>query len=177
MQRKATNAVITRTPTEADRENIYAMLGAAFAPSRYESKLVRRLHERKKDLLEWVLDDAKGVAAHIAYTQAFRDGERIGWHLAPLAVRPDVQRTGLGSRLIRESLVQAPLACAPVFVLGNPVFWLCSGCGAGLPVRRRPSAFPRARLGAKRNIRRWLRARIFRSLRQMPVRLHCRTTC
>ena len=106
-----------------DSDLVSALLDAAFAPSHIEGVLVRRLRERKKVMLEWVLDDAKGVSAHIVYTHAFRDGKIIGWHLAPVAVRPDVQRAGLGSQLIRESLAAEPLRDASVFVLGDPNYY------------------------------------------------------
>lgn len=117
-----------RPATSDDFDALTRLLDAAFAPSGYESDLVNRLRARGKLIHEWVAEDDRGLAGVVCYSRAFRGDEVIGLHLAPLAVRPDVQGNGIGSQLIRASL--AALAAlppapgiSPVFVLGNPDFY------------------------------------------------------
>jgi putative acetyltransferase len=99
---------------------IVRLLDEAFAPSRYESHLVSALVEHKRPIHHWVVEDASGLHAYVAFTRAFRDREVIGFHLAPVAVRPDRQRMGYGADLIRRTLRTPPIAKSPVFVLGDP---------------------------------------------------------
>ena len=112
-----------RHVTDIDMPEIDRLLDAAFSPSRYESALVRRLRENKRTLHEWVVEDSAGIAAYIGYSRAYRGGEVVGLHLAPLAVRPDRQRQGLGSALVVQSLASSLIASQTVFVLGLPEYY------------------------------------------------------
>ena len=112
-----------RRSNSQDGPQIRALLGDAFAPSRYEVRLRDLVVAGKDPCFEWVMEDASGLAAHILFTPALRGKERIGWHLAPVAVRAEAQRQGLGSHLIRHALAQAELCEDPVFVLGDPSYY------------------------------------------------------
>ena len=112
-----------RRATPRDYAEITSLLNAAFAPSRYESQLVCRLRAHGKTAYEWVSTDGLGLSGHICYSRAFRDSKVIGLHLAPVAVRADVQGHGVGSRLIFESLKALEPKGAAVFVLGDPSYY------------------------------------------------------
>jgi putative acetyltransferase len=52
--------------------------------------------------------------------------------LAPVAVRPERQRMGVGSRLIREGIARSEAAgWSGIFVLGDPVFYRRFGFDVG----------------------------------------------
>ncbi len=109
--------------TPPDYDSITQLLDAAFAPSRYESRLVARLRAEGRLTDEWVIRDDHGVAGHVAYSPAYHGDTVIGHHLAPVAVRPDVQRRGVGTRLITASLAEIRAQHLPVFVLGDPRYY------------------------------------------------------
>ena len=74
--------------------------------------------------LELVAVDGDGtIAGHVMGGRGRLDGrETIG--LAPLSVRPDWQRQGIGSRLVIEFLARAESAGWPLVVLlGAPAFY------------------------------------------------------
>lgn len=78
---------------------------AAF-PSDAESKLVDALRDNKKAIISLVAADDDQVLGHIMFSpvsSAPPNGAK-GLGLAPVAVRPDVQAQGIGSRLIQEGL-------------------------------------------------------------------------
>ncbi len=119
---------VMRPVTPADHEAVAKLLDEAFAPSRYESALVARLREREKPVREWVMaegdeNEGGGLAGYVCYTRAFRGDEVIGYHMAPVAVRADLRKQGIGSALIRESLKQVGDGEGPVFVLGDPRYY------------------------------------------------------
>ena len=107
----------------SDFDDITALLNSAFSPSLFESTLVTALRRSGRSLFEWVIRDRGCIAAHIAFSKAYRGSDAIGYHLAPVAVRPDRQHQGLGSALISQTLRDPSLAAAPVFVLGNPRYY------------------------------------------------------
>jgi putative acetyltransferase len=117
------NAPRLRRITGTDLASVVALLDLAFAPSRYESRLIRDIMAKGRPAHQWVLDDDGSLVSHVCYTRAYRDGRPIGFHLAPVAVHPDRQRSGHGSRLIADTLKLAPLADSPVFVLGDPAYY------------------------------------------------------
>jgi putative acetyltransferase len=112
-----------RPATSDDLPAIQALLDQAFAPSRYESKLVESLLVGGFSIYHWVLENKRVMAAYICYSQAYRGKECIGYHLAPLAVLPEHQGKGLSRRIIRETLRQTPLRGRPIFVLGEKNYY------------------------------------------------------
>jgi putative acetyltransferase len=106
-----------------DLESIVRLLDLAFAPSRFESRLVRALMENRRSLHHWVIEHGHELLAYVCYSAAYRGEEAIGWHLAPVAVDPNWQRQGLGSSLIRATLAQSPMFSCPVFALGDPAYY------------------------------------------------------
>ncbi|TVS06589.1 MAG: N-acetyltransferase [Cyanobium sp. PLM2.Bin73] len=78
---------------------------------------------------------AAELIGHVLFTRVRIEGQTSGQTsgparstvasiLAPLAVRPGLQRQGIGSRLVRRGLaVLAAEGCGLVFVLGHPGFY------------------------------------------------------
>ena len=117
------NEVHLRPPEREDIGNIGRLLDLAFAPSSFESTLVRGLIADAPALHHWVLEQDGELLAYVCYSLAYRGEQPVGWHLAPVAVHPDWQKRGHGSSLIRQTLAQPPLSDSPVFVLGNPGYY------------------------------------------------------
>lgn len=102
---------------------VSALLLQAFSPSKYEVQLFAKLHEKKRDLLEWACIHRDTVIAYIAFSNAYEGKEACGLHLATLAVKPQMQGEGIGSELIRFSLRQDELTGKTIFVVGNIDFF------------------------------------------------------
>lgn len=116
-------------PESPDLESaIRALLLAAF-PTSVEADLVDRLR-RDGDLaisLAAMEDDA--VVGHIAFSPMAAPFDALG--LGPVAVSPGRQRSGIGSRLIREGLTRAKNAGrGAVFVFGDPAYYTRFGFDA-----------------------------------------------
>jgi putative acetyltransferase len=88
-----------------DAEHVREILRAAF-PTEAESKLVDALRENGKAVISLVAVNGEQLLGHILFspvtTAPPSDVRGIG--LAPVAVRPDVQSQGIGTKLIREGL-------------------------------------------------------------------------
>ncbi len=110
-----------------DEIPVTTLLDRAFAPSVSESKLVIALRERGKISLEMVIEHKAAIVGYIGYTRAYDTaGNLVGYHLAPLAVMPGMQRRGLGKRLIKASLAELNTD-EPIYVLGDPEYYSRSG--------------------------------------------------
>lgn len=102
---------------------VSAMLRQAFPRSTYEERLVENLHKNGRAMHEWVCLHTNRVIAYIAFSNAYKGSEICGLHLAPLAVKPEFQKQGIGSELLRFAMRQKAIREKPVFVLGDPVFY------------------------------------------------------
>lgn len=65
------------------------------------------------------------VVGHIAFSPVEINGEHVRWYgLGPVSVRPDLQRQGIGSALIREGLARLGRRGAHGCVLvGDPAYY------------------------------------------------------
>lgn len=109
------------TPEEYPKAS--ALLQQAFPRKGHEAQLVEKLRQNKKIMHEWVCINRNTVVAFIAFTRAF-DGTKVcGLHLAPLAVKPQMQNQGIGSELLRFALRQDGIRESTIFVLGDPKFY------------------------------------------------------
>ncbi|MBU0663316.1 MAG: N-acetyltransferase [Proteobacteria bacterium] len=109
------------TPEEYAKAS--ALLHQAFPGSAYEVQLVETLHQKGKTMHEWVCIHINKVIAYIAFTNAYQGSVVCGLHLAPLAVKPEFQRQGIGSELLRFALRQDVIKESTIFVVGNPSFY------------------------------------------------------
>ncbi len=109
------------TPETYDKAS--ALLRQAFPSGTYEMQLVEKLHKNGKAMHEWVCIHTNTVIAYIAFTNAYNGDTVCGLHLAPMAVKPEYQKQGIGSELLRFALRQAEIKERTLFVLGNPAFY------------------------------------------------------
>jgi len=89
-----------------------------------EARLVERLRADGDTLFELVAVEADEVAGHVLFSRLWADRYEMFAALAPLAVRPDLQKTGLGSALVRAGLESAKeFGAHGVIVLGHPAYY------------------------------------------------------
>jgi len=106
-----------------DRPAIAEIVEAAFGQPD-EARLVERLRADGDLLLELVSETDGQVDGHILLSRLWADSSALYAALAPLAVRPGLQRTGVGSALTRASLEQArEFGVHGVIVLGHPAYY------------------------------------------------------
>ncbi|MBC8316265.1 MAG: N-acetyltransferase [Desulfobulbaceae bacterium] len=101
----------------------YALLRQAFPRSTYEVRLVENFHKNGTAVHEWVCIHRNTIIAYIAFSNAYNGSRVCGLHLAPLAVKPEFQKQGIGSELLRFALRQDIIKENTLFVLGNPGFY------------------------------------------------------
>ena len=116
-----------------------------------EADLVDRLRDRAASYLGLVAVDAGEVVGHVAFSPVTLDPPRpapVALGLAPMAVLPGRQRSGVGSALVRGGLSAARRGGADVvFVLGHPEYYprfgfeSAAGRGIGNEYGAPPEAF------------------------------------
>jgi putative acetyltransferase len=120
-----------RTEVADDIEQVRTIVRTAF-PSDAESKLVDKLRANGKAIIALVAVDGDDVLGHILFSPVSiiadsgspppSDAKGIG--LTPVAVRPDAQSHGIGSRLIRDGLIHCKdLGFDYCVVLGAPEYY------------------------------------------------------
>lgn len=112
-----------RTLTSDSSPKVFALLRQAFPRSTYEVQLVENLHKNGKDVHEWVCIHTNKIIAYIAFSSAYNGSEICGLHLAPLAVKPEFQKQGIGTELLRFALRQDVVKTQTIYVLGDPGFY------------------------------------------------------
>ncbi len=89
-----------------------------------EARLVERLRAAGDVLFELVSETDERVNGHILYSRLWVDSHALYAALAPMAVRPGLQREGIGSALVRTSLQSArEFGAHGVLVLGHPAYY------------------------------------------------------
>jgi len=107
----------------ADHAAIEDVVTAAFGKPD-EARLVARLRADEDVMFELVAVEAGEVAGHIVFSRLWADRFELYAALGPLAVRPGLQRTGLGSALTRAGLDCArEFGAFGVIVLGHPSYY------------------------------------------------------
>ena len=107
----------------SDHPAISEVIAEAFGRSD-EADLVARLRADGDVLFElvWLRDEV--VDGHILFSRMWADREGLYAALGPLAVRPEVQRTGVGSSLTRAALQTAgEFGVQGVILLGHPAYY------------------------------------------------------
>ncbi|MBU0943926.1 MAG: N-acetyltransferase [Proteobacteria bacterium] len=102
---------------------VSALLRQAFPGSTYEVQLVENFHRSGKTVHEWVCVHINRIIAYLAFSNAYNGHDICGLHLGPLAVKPDFQKQGIGSELLRFALRQDVIKTKTIFVLGDPGFY------------------------------------------------------
>jgi putative acetyltransferase len=118
--------MVIRSERAGDVAAIRAVNRAAFdTPT--EADLVDALREQAPAaILSLVADEGGAIAGHILFSPVTLSGntEVKIMGLAPMAVRPDAQRRGIGSALVRAGLERCAQAdCDAVVVLGHADYY------------------------------------------------------
>lgn len=121
------NRVIIRPETEQDVAGIDTVTRAAFGGSD-EAVLIHALRRDLLNVISLVATEDGAVVGHILFSRAFiqtDEGSSVpAVALAPMAVAPGRQRSGIGSALVRAGLEQCRLAGERiVVVVGHPDFY------------------------------------------------------
>lgn len=118
--------ITTRTEQEGDSTGVRSVNKAAFSTS-FEADLVDALRKKGRDTISLVAEQSSEIVGHIMFSPANIEQNPQNKHiygLAPMAVRPNLQRQGIGSALVKAGLQ----ACAEhnidiVVVLGHPEYY------------------------------------------------------
>ena len=115
-----------RDTTPSDLSAIHQVMRHAFGQDD-EAKLVEQLRADGDVLVELVAATDTAVQGHILYSPLAieRAGETVrAAALAPVAVLPAFQRSGIGGELIRAGNARcADLGCAAIIVLGHADYY------------------------------------------------------
>ncbi len=122
--------LIIRPEELGDAAAIHALVKLAFAPMPFsdgdEQDLVDALRAAGDLVLSLVEVDQTGlIIGHIGFSPVTIDHASCGWfQLAPVAVAPEVQRSGIGSALIEAGIARMKAdGAAGIAVVGNPVYY------------------------------------------------------
>lgn len=117
--------MILRKEEPADSELIYQINTSAFETTA-EARLVDALRKEAEPFLSLVAETTDGVVGHIAFSPVAVSGsdtKRI-LGLAPMAVKPEQQRQGIGGALINAGLQECRrISCGAVVVLGHADYY------------------------------------------------------
>jgi putative acetyltransferase len=113
--------MIIRSETPADVAAIRAVEEAAFLQSA-EAQLVDDLRDAGDSVFSLVAVEGETVIGHAMFSRLKAPFQALA--LGPVAVLPERQRRGFGSRLIREGIARSQAAgWLGIFVLGDPAFY------------------------------------------------------
>ncbi len=122
-QPRCSTVATVRPERPDDVDQVRVVLTAAF-PTDAEARLVDALRSAGRLTDSLVAEDGGRVVGHIAFSPVTVAGAGGGVGLAPVAVLPEYQRKGVGSRLVREGLRRAKEAGAAfAVVLGEPTYY------------------------------------------------------
>ena len=124
--------IVPRIARTADHPAIAEINTLAFGQPD-EARLVERLRADGDVLLEMVAEADGAVSGHILFSRLWADNGHLYAALAPMAVRPGVQRSGIGSELVRGGLGMArEFGALGVLVLGHQDYYPRFGFSADL---------------------------------------------
>jgi putative acetyltransferase len=127
-----------REEVPSDRPEVDALVQAAFGGD-YERRLVSRLRSDGLVAVALVAEAEQEIVGHIvlSWLPTQVDGRSVrAVALAPVAVRVDHQRRGIGSRLIKAAIEAGERAGAEaVILLGHPSYYPRFGFSADLAAK------------------------------------------
>ncbi len=119
--------MITIRPEQAEDIAVIHQINEQAFGRPAEANLVDALRRNGKVLISLVAEDNGRIIGHILFSEVVIDAaeKRLsGIGLAPMAVSPERQNEGIGSRLVEEGLRRCRAAGFPfVVVLGHPEFY------------------------------------------------------
>jgi len=126
-----------RAATNEDSDNIQIVYLSAFPES--ESEIVSRLaidllsETTSPKTISLVATVEDGIIGHVAFSPVTIDNNENfrGYILAPLGVKPDYQKCGIGSQLVEHGMQQlSARGVNVVFVYGDPKYYSRFGFSA-----------------------------------------------
>jgi putative acetyltransferase len=121
--------MIIRPEISNDYEAITQVTLAAFGGKRYSNQtehlIIQGLREAGALSLSLVAEADGNIVGHIAFSLVTINGGQQDWYgLGPISVQPDLQKQGIGSKLIQEGLAQIRAMGAKSCVLeGDPNYY------------------------------------------------------
>ena len=118
-----------RTETKNDYKDVFNLNYTAFGNRDDESKLVEsiRFSDGFIPELSIVADNQGEIVGHLLISKAkirSENGDKDVVVLAPVAVLPEFQKKGIGSKLIKEGLKRAEkMGYGLVFLIGHPAYY------------------------------------------------------
>ncbi len=92
-----------------------------------EADVINKLHLNCHELLSLIALHEDQLIGHILFSPATIEGDHgvlEGMGLAPVAVLPDYQRKGIGSKLVRSGMdILEKNSCPFIIVLGHPHYY------------------------------------------------------
>lgn len=122
-------AIAIRPEQPADEAAIHALIKAASNDAQLDgadqSRRMDSLRQGGDLALSLVAEDAERIVGHIACARiVISDGTRNWYALGPVSVRPDMQRQGIGFRLVQRGIADMRAGGARgLVVLGDPAFY------------------------------------------------------
>jgi putative acetyltransferase len=114
---------VIRYARPADHPAIAQLVTDAFGRD-VEARLVDLLRANGDVLFELVSLTDEAIDGHVLFSRMWADREGLYAALGPLAVRPDLQRTGVGSALMHAALqVAREFGVHGVILLGHPAYY------------------------------------------------------
>ena len=121
--------LIIRNEEKGDADSIDAVTTAAFLNAPHtdhtEQYIVRELRNSNALAISLVAEDQGEIVGHVAISPVtISDGSNEWFGLGPISVSPNIQRSGVGSKLMRSVLENLKSSGASGCVLlGDPVYY------------------------------------------------------
>jgi putative acetyltransferase len=121
--------MIIRTETNSDFDDVFQLNYQAFGNREDESRLIERIRSSEQFIpeLSIVAEIDNEIVGHVLLSKAIvreRDKEATVIVLAPIAVKPEFQKQGIGSKLIEEGIRRCKaLGYGIVMLIGHPSYY------------------------------------------------------
>ena len=118
-----------RPERQGDQPAIHDLTRRAFAPMPYsdgdEQYLLDALRDAGALSVSLVAERAGAIVGHVAFSPAFPADGSPGWYaLGPVSAEPDLQKRGIGSRLIETGLDRLRArGAAGCILVGDPAYY------------------------------------------------------
>lgn len=123
------SALTIRPERSGDAQSIHDLTEAAFHDMPFsdgdEQSLVDRLRRDGDLILSLVAEDAERIVGHIAFSPVtISDGTECWYGLGPVSVWPELQRQGIGGKLIQRGIADMrELGARGIVLLGSNEYY------------------------------------------------------
>jgi putative acetyltransferase len=112
-------------PTRPEDMDAIAALNISAFGGPDETRIIRHLHAEGDSLVSLVaVADDESIVGHIEFFRILIDGQPVAAGLGPMCAKPGLQKSGIGSYLVRTGLEELDdLGETLVFVLGHTDYY------------------------------------------------------